>query len=266
MNTVANFDKIENMKNTLSVFLITKQEEANLEKCLASIKTIADEIIVVDSGSTDKTLEIAKKYGAKTFHKDFFSFTEQKNFALSKCSLPWALSLDADEYLTPALAKEIENTLNKETSFDGYFLTRENIFLGRKMKHCGVRKEQILRLVKTKQAKYVGGLVHEKLVVQGNTSVLKNIFMHNTYTSIEQYFNKFNHYTSLAALTLHQNNKKFYLFSLLREPFEFIKMYFLKLGFLDGFQGFLFSLFSSWYKVVKYTKLWDLNRQKANKK
>ena len=252
------------MQNTLSVFLITKQEGKNLDKCLASVKTVADEIVIVDSGSTDDTLEIAKKYGAKIFHKDFVSFTEQKNFSLKKCSCPWALNLDADEYLTPELAKEIKKTLSKNQNCDGYFLIRNNIIWGRKMKHSGVAKEARLRLVKTKKAKYVGGLVHEELVVEGKTSTLKNPFMHNTYTSIEQYFEKFNRYSTLAALTMQQNNKKFHIFKLLDAPFEFIKIYFLRLGFLDGFQGFLWALFNAWYKVVKYTKLWDLNR--ANKK
>ncbi len=261
MYTLANFVKIKNMKNNLSVFLITKQEGKNLDKCLASVPNIADEIIIVDSGSTDNTLEIAKKYGAKIFHKDFVSFTEQKNFALSKCSCTWALNLDGDEYLTPALASEIKRTLDKTTDFDGYFLIRNNIFLGRKMKHSGIARESRLRLVKTKKAKYVGGLVHEELIVEGKTSTLKNTFMHNTYTSIEQYFEKFNRYSTLAAMTMQQKHKKFNIFHLLRAPFEFIKIYFFRLGFLDGLQGFLWALFNAWYKVVKYTKLWDLTRK-----
>lgn len=254
------------MENNLSVFLITKQEEKNLDKCLASIKDIADEIVVVDSGSTDKTLEIAKKYGAKIFHKNFVSFTEQKNFSLNKCSCLWALNIDADEYLTPALASEIKKTLNKKTTFDGYFLIRNNIFLGREMKHSGIASEARLRLVKTAKAKYVGGFVHEELVVEGKTATLKNTFMHNTYTSIEQYFEKFNRYSTLAALTMQQKHKKFSIVHLLRAPFEFIKIYILRLGFLDGFQGFLWALFNAWYKVVKYTKLWDLNRADKNSK
>lgn len=266
MNTLANFVKIKNMKNTLSVFLITKQEGANLDKCLASVQNIADEIIIVDSGSTDNTLEIAKKYGAKTFHKDFVSFTEQKNFSLEKCSCPWALNLDADEYLTPELAKEIKEILNKKNDYAGYFLIRNNIFLGRKMCHSGIAKEPRLRLVETKKAKYVGGFVHEELIVEGKTSALKNTFMHNTYTSIDQYFEKFNRYSTLAALTMQQKNKKFNIFQLTRAPFEFIKIYFLRLGFLDGFQGFLWAVFNAWYKVVKYTKLWDLSRENKNSK
>ena len=254
------------MQNTLSVFLITKQEGKNLDTCLSSVRNIADEIIIVDSGSTDNTLEIAKKYEAKIFHKDFVSFTEQKNFALQKCSCLWALNLDADEYLTPKLAKEIKETLNKNQIYSGYFLVRNNIFLGRKMKHSGIASEKRLRLVQTKKSKYVGGLVHEELIVEGKTAVLKNTFMHNTYTSIDQYFEKFNRYSTLAALTMQQEHKKFNIFQLTRAPFEFIKIYFLRLGFLDGLQGFLWALFNAWYKVVKYTKLWDLSRENKNTK
>jgi glycosyltransferase involved in cell wall biosynthesis len=250
------------MKAELSVFLITKQEEDNLKTCLESVKDIAAEIVVVDSGSTDKTVEIAKAYGAAVYFKEFTSFTEQKNFALSKVTKPWALNMDADEYLTPALAEEIAQTIQKEDTKDGYFLIRSTVFLGRHMHHSGIAKEDCLRLVKTHNAKYTGGRVHETLEVKGTKGTLNNIFMHNTYTSIQQYFDKFNRYTSLAALTMSEKGKKFNPVQLLRQPFEFAKIYILKLGFLDGLQGFLWALFSSFYPVVKYAKLWDINRKK----
>lgn len=250
------------MEKELSVFLITKQEEANLKPCLESVKDLAAEIIVVDSGSTDKTVDIAKAYSAQVYFKEFTSFTEQKNFALSKVTKPWALNLDADEYLTPALAQEIKQIISQKNTAEGYFLNRSTVFLGRHMRHSGMAKEPCLRLVKTDCSKYTGGRVHEKLEVKGTTSSLNNIFMHNTYTSIEQYFAKFNHYTSLAALTMFENGKKFNAVQLARQPFEFFKIYVLKLGFMDGLQGFLWALFSSFYPVVKYAKLWDIKRKK----
>jgi len=250
------------MKAELSVFLITKQEEANIKTCLESIKDIADEIIVVDSNSSDKTVEIAKSFGAQIYFKDFFSFTEQKNFALSKVTKPWALNLDADEYLTPKLAAEIKKLLTSAVKENGFYLKRSSVFLGRKMKYSGMAKELCLRLVKTSAAKYEGGRVHETLKVEGQTAALENCFMHNTYTSIKQYFDKFNNYTSLAALTMAEKGKKFNPVQLLRQPFEFIKIYFFRLGFLDGLQGFLWALFSSFYPVVKYAKLWDIKRNK----
>ncbi|MDR1123492.1 MAG: glycosyltransferase family 2 protein [Elusimicrobiota bacterium] len=250
------------MKAELSVFLITKNEEANLEMCLSGVKDIADEIIIVDSGSTDKTLEIADKSGAKIYQKPFVSFTEQKNFALSKVSKPWALNLDADEYLTPPLAWEIKKTLAGNPQADGYELPRSTVFLGRQMRYCGIALEYRLRLVRTHKARYTGGYVHEVLEVSGPVERLKNIFMHNTYVSIEQYFAKFNHYTTLAARTMLENNKKFRALNLLRQPLEFFRIYFLRLGFLDGIQGFLWAAFYSFYPVVKYAKLWDMQRRK----
>lgn len=249
------------MKKELSVFLITKQEEANLEKCLESVKDIADEIVVVDSGSTDKTLEIAKKYNAVIYHKDFVSFTEQKNFALSKSTKYWAFNLDADEYLTPELAKEIKETLSKEHDETGFILIRSTIFLGRHMKHSGISLEPRLRIVRPEKSRYVGGYVHEVLETDGPTATLKNIFMHNTYTGIDQYLDKFNRYTSLAALTMYENKKKFRAVNLLRQPFEFLKIYVFRLGFLDGLQGLLWALLYSFYPVIKYAKLWDLYRK-----
>lgn len=248
----------------LSVFLITKQEGANLKTCLESVKGLAAEIVILDSGSTDDTLDIAKRYGAKTAYKEFTSFTEQKNAALALCTKPWALSLDADEYLTPELKEEISALLKSPSLEDycGYYLKRSSVFLGRRMKHSGVNNEKILRLVKTDKAKYTGGKVHEVLTVEGTTSELTHQFMHNTYTSIKQYFEKFNRYTTLAAQTMAERNKKFNPLQLFRPPLEFFKIYILKLACLDGIQGFLWALFSSMYPSVKYAKLWEIYKNK----
>ncbi len=250
----------------LSVFLITKQEAANLKQCLESIKDIAAEIVILDSGSTDGTLQIAEDYKAKVAFKEFSSFTEQKNAALAMCTKPWALSLDADEYLTPTLQKELKELLSSDKidEKEGYYLKRSSVFLGRTMKHSGVNNEKILRLVKTNKARYTGGRVHEVLEIEGQTGELENIFMHNTYISIEQYFSKFNRYTSLGALTMAERGKKFNFFQLFRVPLEFFKIYFLKLACLDGMQGFLWALFSSFYPSVKYAKLWEIYHNKRD--
>ncbi|MDD6174102.1 MAG: glycosyltransferase family 2 protein [Elusimicrobia bacterium] len=252
------------MKRELSVFLITKQEGANLRTCLESVKGLADEIIILDSGSTDDTLKIAAEFNAKIGFKEFESFTEQKNAALKMCTKPWALSLDADERLTPELRQEIADLLSSKNMDDcgGYYLKRSSVFLGRRMKHSGVNNEKILRLVKTASAEYTGGRVHEVLEVKGQTGELKNIFLHNTYTSIEQYFYKFNRYTSLGAQTMAERGKKFRFINLLRPPLEFFKIYVLKLACLDGIQGFLWALFSSMYPSVKYAKLWEIYHNK----
>ena len=244
----------------LSLFVITKNEEKNIAKCILSARNIVNEIIVVDSFSQDKTALICRDLGAIVFEHKFEGFTQQKNFALSKVSGNWALSLDADETLTPQLAAEIKQAISSD-QYDGYRLTRVNNFWKKQMHHSGLKKEVLLRLVRTKNAKFTGGLVHEKLTVTGKVGQLKNVFEHHPYDTIETYLQKCNHYTTLAAKTMYQNGKRFHLIpALLCLPFDFIKRYFLQFGFLDGFRGFIWAVFSAFYTFVKHIKLWFLER------
>ncbi|MBR4591922.1 MAG: glycosyltransferase family 2 protein [Elusimicrobiaceae bacterium] len=242
----------------ISLFVITKNEEKNIASCILSAKPLVHEIIIVDSQSTDKTPKICRDLGAIVYDVPFESFTEQKNTALSKVTSQWALSLDADETLTPQLAEEIRQAVTHD-KYDGYELPRVNDFLGKRMHHSGIKKEYILRLVRTQKARFEGGLVHEKLVVDGKTTRLKNVFIHHPYNDIESYFDKFNKYTTLAAQTLYNRGKRVCLLRVLATiPFEFGKRYFLKAGFLDGIRGLIWASFSSFYVFVKYMKLWYL--------
>ena len=245
----------------LSLFVITKNEEKNIAKCILSARSIVNEIIVVDSFSQDKTALICRDLGAIVFEHKFENFTQQKNFALSKVSGNWALSLDADETLTPQLAEEIRQAIASH-QYDGYQLPRVNNFWGKQMRHSGLNKEFLLRLVRTKKAKFTGGHVHEQLTVTGKVGRLKNVFEHHPYDTIESYLQKFNHYTTLAAKTMHQDGKHFHLIpAVLRLPFDFVKRYFFQLGFMDGFRGFVWAVFGAFYSFVKYTKLWLLERK-----
>ena len=252
------------MTTKITLFLITRNEADKLAKCLNSAKDIVNEIVVVDD-SQDNTAQIAQQFGARVVTHPFEGFTAQKNFALRQVKTEWALSLDADEVLTPQLAQEIRQAV-ENTPFDGFELTRVNCFLGQRMQHGGLKEEHILRLVRTQKAQYEGGLVHEKLCVQGQTARLKNVFMHYSYNDIETYFEKFNKYTTLAAQTLHQNGKKRCFAAVLCIiPLEFLRRYVLKLGFLDGIRGFIWASFSTFYIFVKYMKLWLLNTRDAKK-
>ena len=170
----------------LSLFLITFNEEENLGHCLEAAKDICDEIIVVDSGSTDKTREIAEKYGARFYTRKFDGFAAQKGYALSQCSGEWALSLDADEVLDEELKAEIRSISeggDSSCSADGYEILRVNYFLGRRMRHSGLKNDIILRLVRREKAKFTGGLVHEKLEVSGGNvkSIGKGHLKHFSY-------------------------------------------------------------------------------------
>lgn len=248
----------------ISLVMITKNEENNLPESLASVKDLVDEIIIVDSGSTDNTVKIAESFGAKVFKRDFDSFSNQKNYALSLAGNEWVLHLDADEVLTKDLNSEIKNTLNN-TSYDGFYITRANFFLGRKMKHAGLAGEKRLRLAKKSLSKYVGGIIHEELKVYGKTYNFKNVFYHYSYTNVDSFFIKLNKYTTLSAIKMYENNKRFHNADLIFRPvIEFKKRYLFRLGFLDGLEGFVWAFLGMFYSFVKYLKLWQLI--KANKK
>ena len=245
----------------ISLFIIAKNEAHHIAACLKSAQGLVRETVVVDSHSTDGTSALCEKLGARVYQQPFENFTKQKNAALSHVTSEWALSLDADETLTPELAEEIRQAVSSD-KYDGYELPRVNDFLGKRMHHSGIKKEYILRLVRTKKAKFEGGKVHEKLVVQGKTARLKNVFIHHPYDDIETYFEKFNKYTTLAAQTMYENGQHVCLLRvLLTVPFEFARRYVLKAGFLDGMRGLIWASFSCFYVFVKYMKLWYLRER-----
>ena len=245
----------------ITLFIIAKNEAHRIASCILSARDIVNEIVVVDAYSTDKTALVCKELGAQVYTREFDGFTNQKNFALSKVSNEWALNLDADEQLSPQLREEILQA-TQQKDICGYYLPFCNYFLGKKMRFSGLNKEKHLRLVRAQKAHYVGGLVHEGLEVTGPLQTLKNPINHFSYNTIEDYFTKFNKYTSLAAAQLYQNGKRFCLPKvLLTLPFEFLKRYVLKLGVLDGMRGLLWASFSTYYVYVKYTKLWQLEQE-----
>lgn len=245
----------------ISLFVITKNEEKKIAKCILSARDIVNEIIVVDSNSTDKTTSVCHSLGAIVYNHDFNGFATQKNFALSKVTSDWALSLDADETLTPELAQEIKKAVQSD-KYDGYQLLCVNNFWGKQMRRNGVKQEKILRLVRTKKATFEGGPVHEKLTVKGKVGLLKNVFVHDSFVDIETYIQKLNHYTTLSAQTMYKKGRRCSIFlTALRLPYDFVKCYFFQLGFLDGFRGFIWAVFHAFYTFVKYIKLWLLEEK-----
>lgn len=246
----------------ISLVMIVKNEEKNLAKCLNSVENLVDEIVIVDSGSTDKTIEIAKTFGAKIFKREFDSFSNQKNYALSIATNEWVLHLDADEVLSKELVEEIKFVIIN-TKLDGFYLIRTNFFLGKQMKYSGINKEYRLRLAKKSVSKYVGGIIHEELIVNGKVGKLKNIMIHNSYPTISSYFNKLEQYTTLGAKKLLETNKKAKVIDIVfKPPFEFIKRYILKCGFLDGIRGFIWAVLYAFYTFIKYIKLWEFCSKK----
>lgn len=243
----------------LSVIIITYNEEKNIRDCLDSVEW-ADEIVVVDSHSQDRTRQIAASYTKKVYEVDWMGFASTKNYALNHATGDWILWIDADERVTPELATEIRSILyNENPNIDGYMIPRKAYFLGRWIKHCGWYPGYVLRLIRKRDAKFNKSNVHEGFDFDGRSDKLIHALDHYTDRDIKHYFKKYNHYTSLAVLDLKKKNRTFKLSDLLFRPFyAFLKMYFMKLGFLDGIQGFILCVFSASYVFTKYAKLWEI--------
>jgi len=250
----------------LSAVVITLNEESNIAACLESIN-FADEIIVVDSGSSDRTIELAGKYTGAVLQNPWQGFGAQKNFGIARAKGDWILSIDADERVTHELAAEIKSAVSSGGNVDGYYLPRLASFCGHWIRHCGWYPDYQLRLFRKARGEFNGRPVHEGVIVNGRTGFLKNDLMHYSYDSISQYFEKFNRYTNLSAAEL-SSKRKFSFLRMLGSPVSyFIKSYFLKLGFLDGVPGLIVCIFGSYSNFVKYAKLWELQRKnrKQNK-
>jgi glycosyltransferase involved in cell wall biosynthesis len=269
---------------SLSVAIITLNEEANLARTLESVRW-AQEIIIVDSGSTDRTVEIAESFGAKVFSQDWLGFGAQKNVALSKCTCDWILSIDADEELSPELQREIQAIVNSTVipteveepavgSPGAYTIPRRNFFLGRWLRHGGMYPDAKPRLIRRSlfesgKARFAERLVHEDIVTDVPTTQLRGDTLHHAYPTIENYIEHQRHYAALAGEMIHLKEKArskphpalwFAMQTLLNPYLTFIYNYFLRGGFLDGRPGLIYHAYHSCYISWKYAKAWQLNK------
>jgi glycosyltransferase involved in cell wall biosynthesis len=254
------------MRKTLSVAIITRNEEANLERTLGSVAW-ADEIVVVDSGSDDRTEEIAHSFRARFFLEDWKGFAAQKNSALEKCSCDWLLSLDADEALSDELAKEIWELLEGDPPFDGYALPRRNLFLGRWMRFGGFYPDPKLRLFRRGAAEFEARLVHETIHFVGQAGRLKGDIVHDAYPTLVAYIAHMDRYSTLGAEQAVRSGKhgalpSFLAHVLVNPMLTFVYNYFFRLGFLDGREGLLLHLYHSVYVSWKYAKAWEQSRSR----
>ncbi len=245
----------------LSVITLALNEEHNIGECLESVRW-ADEIIVVDSGSTDKTVEIARRYTQLVLNVEWKGYGATKNHAMEKASGDWILWLDADERVPERLADEIRDIVRTDDpATNGYEVARRAFFLGKWIKHCGWYPGRVTRLFRRTASRFTESHVHEQIVVDGAVGRLQNDLLHFTDPNLDHYFSKFNRYTSLAAQDLRAAGRRSSLYDLLVRPaFLFFKMYILRRGFLDGMQGFILCVASSCYVFTKYAKLWELEQ------
>jgi glycosyltransferase involved in cell wall biosynthesis len=258
--------------SAISAIVITLNEESNIGECLEALKW-CEEIIVVDSNSSDKTVEIAKKFTEKIIKTDETRFGRKRNIGIEAASNDWILWVDADERVSPELREEIERILEKTENnplgppllrgnegLTGYLIKRQTFFLGKFIRHCGWYPDYSLRLFRrTRNVRFSDVRVHEKTLHEGKTLKLNNPIRHYTDLTLEHYLNKQNKYTTLAAMDLKEDNRITSRTGVIFRPIlTFLKMYFIKLGFLDGFIGFILCVLSGYSTYAKYSKLYFL--------
>ncbi len=244
---------------SISAVFITLNEAHRIARAIGSVSWV-DEIVVVDSGSTDGTAAEAARHGAKVFNRKFDDFASQKNFALEKASQEWVLFLDADEIVTGTLAKDAAEAV-KSDSHNGYMVPRTNVIFGRAMKYGGHQGDSHLRLFR-KGAAYFEGPIHERAVVKGKVGRLRSPIMHYSTETVKEYLTKLEIYTDLEAHLLLKSGKKVSAFDMALKPcLKFVKQYFLQGGFLDGVEGFMFYRLSMFYSFVKYAKYFELKKE-----
>ncbi|WP_097458957.1 glycosyltransferase family 2 protein [Mangrovitalea sediminis] len=252
------------MKQPLTACIITLNEAERLSACLASLEFV-DEIVIVDSGSTDDTVALAESHGARVIQQPWLGYGRQKQFAVDQASHDWVLCLDADERLTPELALEIQSAMQSPDA-DAYEMPRCNLFLGRWLRHGEGYPDLSLRLFHRQKARWSEDPVHEKVVCSGSVGRFKNDLNHQSADRIERYLQKQNRYTSLQAEALHARDKKPSAFRMLSSPVtRFFKFYIVRRGFLDGIPGLIHILIGCMNSFFKYAKLYELHASDAFK-
>jgi glycosyltransferase involved in cell wall biosynthesis len=257
------------LRVTLSIVLITHNEEANLPRTLESVMPLVRdgrvEIIVVDSGSTDRTLEIAQSFSAKIFVEPWKGFAGQKNSAMEKAACDWVLQLDADESLEPELCAEIETALKAGSAVNGFWIPRKNFFLGRWIRHGGFYPDPKLRLIRRGAGRFEEYGAHPTIKLNGPTGQLQNAILHHAYPTLRGYIEHMNSYSTMGAeVAFASGHRSFSVANIVVRPWlTFIYNYFIRLGFLDGREGLLLHLYHAVYVSWKYSKAWELSRKNA---
>ncbi|MSO22885.1 MAG: glycosyltransferase family 2 protein [Acidobacteria bacterium] len=246
----------------ISATVITLNEQRHIRQCLESLQGIADEMIVLDSGSQDATLKIAAELGAKIFVHEWTNYAEQKNLASSLAEHEWILSLDADECLSSSLRQDILHAKENATQAVAFEFPRKAFYLGRWIEHSGWYPDHKVRLFLKNKARWEGRFVHESLLIDGPIVRLSGDLLHYSCESISEHLRTLDRYTTLAAEDLWHRQKRSGWTELLGSAFAaLVKTYWLKQGFRDGMQGFVIACFAGYYNFVKYAKVWELERR-----
>ncbi len=244
----------------LTATVICKDEADKIRGCLESVR-FCDEVLVVDSGSTDGTVEIARELADRVIERGWPGYVAQQNFAKDQARGEWVLSIDADERVTPELAREIREVLSGPCPHDAFRITRHVHYLGRWIDHSGWYPEHRVRLFRRERGRWEGVDPHYDVVVEGSVGTLGGEILHYTYDDLADHVRTLNRFSSILAREHHRRGRRFSWVSLLaRPPLEFLKKYVLRRGFLDGPQGFYLASLSAFYVFLKLAKLWEIER------
>lgn len=256
----------------LSISIISLNEEANLRRCLVSVADLAQEIVIVDSGSTDRTAEIAAEFGARFVHQPWLGYTAQKNHCLTLCTQPWILALDCDEELTLELRESIQGFFSRgdDQKYDGAWMSRLVFFMGRWIHHGDWYPDRKVRLFLKNKGRWAadgGGQVHERLDVDGPCTTLRGDLLHYSFKNVEHYLVKHVQYSNVFLQTQQAKGRRWSLLHTIFRPWwRFVRAYFLKLGFLDGFPGLWIALATAFFAFDRYGRMFEAEAQAGGAK
>ena len=253
------------MKQPLTVIVPCKNEQLNIRACIESFASIADEILIADSGSTDQTMEIAREYAkVRVVERDYITSGDFKNWAIPQAQHEWVLIVDADERIKPELANEIVMELSRGPSFDGYWIYRENHFMGHRLKYGDAKSDRVLRLFRRDRGRYTGPSDHGEVQIStGSVGKLKEKMTHFSVWDYDQLYDKIHRYTCLQAHQWSQQRRDTSYFKLLVRPmWRFFREYVLQRSFLDGKAGVQTAWIAAFYSFNKQARLWTINHGK----
>lgn len=250
----------------ISVYMITFNNGATIEKALMSVAGWADEVVVVDSHSTDGAIEAISRYNVKLIQYDTQDLREKYQYAQDRCSNPWVLFIDADEWLTDDIKEEISGLLTGQTLYDGFVVNRRNVYLGREIKYGGWYPDREIRLYRKEKGRWEGG-IHAKVVVSGKIGTLKNYYMHTPYADTAHQIRTIDRYSAAFAEDLRTSGRHFHLWNMINRPlFRFFRDYIMKRGFLDGVPGIIIVASTMYYVFMKHAKLWEIEMREKKKR
>jgi glycosyltransferase involved in cell wall biosynthesis len=241
----------------VSVAIVTKDEEKNIRDALQSIRNVA-EIVIVDAFSVDRTLDICREYTEKIYQAEWKGYAKQKQMAIEHAKGPWVFILDSDERFTESLREEITHMVKNDGVYSGFYVPRKNFFLGKWIRHGGWWPDYTLRFFLKDKAFMENRKVHENVIVKGKVGHLKNPLEHYTYRNISDYIKKMENYSTLSAEELKEKGVRPGIIKMVLHPlFTFLKMFFLRRGFMDGVHGLILAILYGYYTFIKYLKLWE---------